>query len=99
MSYSATDTESMAAPCSLLGPLLRKVSTAACDSQRSKILMRVGSTGSAVIATSRHLGVASARDQVTHDGDCLVPIVRIDLGVLGDDRHEEVLAFKTPGGR
>jgi hypothetical protein len=31
MSYSATDTESIAARCLLLGPLLRKVSTAACD--------------------------------------------------------------------
>ena len=40
MSYSATDAESIAAPCSLLGPLLRKVSTAACDSQRSKMLTR-----------------------------------------------------------
>jgi hypothetical protein len=44
-------------------------------------------------------GVASARDQVTHDGDCLVPIVWIDLGVPGDDQHEEVLAFKPQGGR
>src|SRR5688572_31630201 len=31
MSCSATDTESIAARCLLLGPLLRKVSTAACD--------------------------------------------------------------------
>jgi hypothetical protein len=44
-------------------------------------------------------GVASVRERVTHDGDCLVPIVRIDLYVPGDDRHEEVLAFKTQGGR
>ena len=44
-------------------------------------------------------GVSSARDQVTHDGDCLVPIVWIDLDVPGDDQHEEVIAFKTPGGR
>ena len=44
-------------------------------------------------------GVASARELVTHDGDCLVPIVWIDLGVPGDDQHEEVLAFKTQGGR
>ena len=35
MSSSATDAESIAAPCSLLGPLLRKVSTAASDSKRS----------------------------------------------------------------
>jgi hypothetical protein len=44
-------------------------------------------------------GVASARDRVTHKGDCLVSIVWIDLGVPGDDQHEEVLAFKTQGGR
>jgi hypothetical protein len=44
-------------------------------------------------------GVASARDQVTHDGDYLVSIVWIDLGVPGDDQHEEDLAFKTQGGR
>ena len=31
MSDSATDAESIAARCFLLGPLLRKVSTAACD--------------------------------------------------------------------
>jgi hypothetical protein len=39
------------------------------------------------------------RDQATHDGDRLVPIVWIDLDVPGDDRHEEVLAFRSPGGR
>jgi hypothetical protein len=44
-------------------------------------------------------GVASACDPVTHDGDRLVPIVWIDPGVPGDDRHEEVLAFKSQGGR
>src|SRR5215208_7402168 len=43
MSYSATDAESIAAPCLLRGPLLRKASTAACDSQRSKMLTRPGS--------------------------------------------------------
>src|SRR5918994_2241521 len=31
MSYSATDTESIAGRCLLLGPLLGKLSTAACD--------------------------------------------------------------------
>ena len=36
MSSSATDAESIAAPCSLLGPLLRKVSTAASDSKREQ---------------------------------------------------------------
>jgi hypothetical protein len=40
MSYSSTDTVSIAARCSVSGPLLRKVSRAACDSQRSKMLMR-----------------------------------------------------------
>ena len=44
-------------------------------------------------------GVASACDLLTHDGECLVPIIRIDLGELGDDRHEEVLALKRQGGR
>ena len=44
-------------------------------------------------------GVASARELVAHEGDCLVPIVWVDLGVPGDDRHEEFLAFKTPRGR
>jgi hypothetical protein len=31
MSYSAADTESIAVPCLLAGPLLRKVLTAACE--------------------------------------------------------------------
>ena len=44
-------------------------------------------------------GDAGARDQVTPDGDRPVPSVWIDLGAPGDDRHEEVLAFKTQGGR
>jgi hypothetical protein len=48
MSYSATEAESIAALCSSLGPLPRKVSTAACDSQRSKMLMRPGSIRSPV---------------------------------------------------
>jgi hypothetical protein len=59
----------------------------------------LGSTESAVIAASRPPGTSQARERVTHDGDCLVPIVWIDLGVTGDDQHEEVLAFKTQGGR
>src|SRR5829696_4970203 len=109
MSYSATATESMASPCSKPGPLVRAVSGASCDSHRSELSMRVGSTESAVSARSRRPGalrarrreraVASAREQVTHEGDCLVPLVWVNLGVPGDDRHEEVLAFKTPGGR
>ena len=33
----------LAAPCSSLGPLQRKVSTAVCDSQRSKMFTRPGS--------------------------------------------------------
>ena len=41
-------------PWSSLGPLPRKASTAACESQRSKTLMRPGSTRSALMAKSRH---------------------------------------------
>jgi hypothetical protein len=57
MSYSATEAESIAALWSSLGPLLRKVSTAACDSQRSKMLMRPDSSRSALMAKSRHPAV------------------------------------------
>src|SRR5215212_7454229 len=61
MSYSATDTEGMASPYSKPGPLLRAVSRASCDSHRSKLLMRVGSTESVVIARSRRPGASRAR--------------------------------------
>src|SRR5215217_4339791 len=60
MSYSATDTESMASPCSKPGPLLRAVSRASCDSHRSELSMRVGSTEPAVIARSRRPGASRA---------------------------------------
>jgi hypothetical protein len=42
MSYSATDAESIAAPCLLRGARLRNALTAACDSQPSKRLTRAG---------------------------------------------------------
>src|SRR5215204_3418175 len=61
MSYSATDTESMASPCSKPGPLLRAVSRASRDSHRSELLMRVGSTEAAVIARARRPGASRAR--------------------------------------
>ncbi len=53
MSYSATDTESIAARCLFRGPLRRKVLTASCDRQRSNRLTRPGSSESAVMAKSR----------------------------------------------
>src|SRR5215203_6022549 len=61
MSYSATDTESMASPCSKPVPLLRAVSRASCDSHRSELSMRVGSTESAVVARSTRPGASRAR--------------------------------------
>src|ERR671918_136477 len=53
MSYSATDAESICRALPVAGAALRKASTAACDSQRSKRLTRPGSIRSAVMAKSR----------------------------------------------
>jgi hypothetical protein len=61
MSYSATDAESIDAPCLLRGALLRNVATAACDSQRSKRLTRPGSIRSVVMAKSRQPAARRAR--------------------------------------
>ena len=56
------------------------------DCQRSKLLTRVGSSASAVIArVQASRGLASAADEVL--GHAPVPVTGIDFEVTGDDHH------------
>jgi uncharacterized protein YndB with AHSA1/START domain len=67
MSFSATDTESIAARCMFLGALRRKALRAACDSQRSNRLTRSGSSKSTVMTKSRIGTPAYAPTTHQHD--------------------------------
>ena len=62
-----TEAAWIAAPCSSLGPLPRNASTAACDSHRSKMLTRPGSSRSADSEKSRQPGrQAGLTHHLTH---------------------------------
>jgi hypothetical protein len=79
MSYSASDADSVAAPCSSLGPL-RKVSTAACDSQ----LEDVDASGVGQVGGDGEVEAASCPACLLDDAHATGEVGLALLGLDGD---------------
>jgi hypothetical protein len=88
MSYSATDTESIAVPCLLRGALRRKVSTAACDSQRFK---EVDAAGVEQVGRDGKVEAAICSASLFHNAHGAREVglarLRVDRDVSCDDDH------------
>jgi hypothetical protein len=86
--YSATAAARINAFCPSLEPLPRKDEAKACDSQRSKMLMRLGSTRSAVSVKSRHpWSAAGLVDNVYAANEVGLTVFRRDDEMPSDDYH------------
>lgn len=101
-SYSTTEAEIIAAPCSSLGPLPRNASTSSRDSQRSKIQIRPGSTTSADREIEAAWRTASLLDDADSTREVRVAFFRCDDEVSCDDDHVSLLLFsvcQTPAAK